>query len=228
MKKTLLFLLIIPSLIIVSCKKDSNKKNNPLGDSFPTALNKIITPAIVADLKSHGLVINGGLTPPVINGIYYLSPDSCIYDNSGIDATGEIFNPYKLRFSNQNNGASSIAFDYKSAADEEDFGSDANATFITGTNNAFTVFTQTTGQESGISHTDLIVVSGSIQNGGIHNLQLSTYLVSKSTDTQNYLEPVGSTRIFTDMDGISETLNTFSITKPIQQLRPSLMQAFVR
>lgn len=225
MKKNLLYLLMVPCLIIASCKKDSNKKNNPLGSSYPVDLNKIVTPEIVASLKLHGLIINSGLTPPVINGIYHLNPDSCIYDDSGNDATGEIFNSYKLRFGNQNNSNSSIAFDYQSTAEEGDFGSDANATFITGSNNAFTVFTQNTGQESGISTTNLIVVSGVLKNGYISNLQLSTYLVSKSSDPQNLLEPVKSTRIFTDGNGTSETLDAFSIIKRIQQIRPSLMQA---
>jgi len=199
--------------VLGACKKSSKDKPNPLGSTYPVALNAIITPTILAALQSHGATVHDGLTPPVINGIYLLSPNYCVFDNSGDNAAGTVFNPYKLRFANQNNGTHTISFDYKSVLDATDYGADNSATYITGTGNAFTVFAQSTGVETGISNVLLDVISGTVQNGNVQNLQLSLYLVSKGADPAGLIEAVGSTRIFNDQDEVSETQSTFSFVK---------------
>jgi hypothetical protein len=198
-------------LVVTSCKKENHNKSNALANTYPIALNTIITPAIIATLQSHGTVIYNGLTPPVINGIYLLSPAYCTFDNSGENAAGVTFDDYKLQFSNENTSAFTISLDFKDVGTGTDTGSDATATYISGTGNSFTVFSQSTGITTGVSNVRLNIISGILESGYIKNFQWSTYLVSKGADPNSVLEPLGSTMIFNDEDGVSETLSTFSL-----------------
>lgn len=207
MKKILLPIFVL-SVIIFSCKKD--KEKNPLGAGYPQALSKVLTPVIIDSLQSRGVTVNRGLTPPVINGIYYLSPNSCSYDNAWTKSAGKFFSPYKLQFSNQNNGTS-IAYAYKSVSGN-DTGGDANA-FITGSGDAFTVYAQIPGSVDSVStYTNLVVISGTVKNGIINNLKQAQYLSSKN-DRYNRVVPVGTMRIYADNDGTTGGLSTFSITE---------------
>lgn len=221
MNKILLFL-TLASLIIFSCKKD--KENNPLGDGYPQALNKVITPVIIDSLHKRGVTVNSGLTPPVINGIYYLIPNYCTYDNAWTKGAGITYIPYKLQFSNQNNGNTSIVYAYKSISGT-DTGGDANA-FITGSGDAFTVYAQIPGSVDSLStYTDLVVISGTIKNGIIGHLQQAKYLTSKN-DRYNRVVPVGTMRIYVDNDGTTGGLSTFSIAEQhAQQAQLSMRSA---
>ena len=56
-------------LAFASCKKSATvTPTGKLGASYPEALNAIVTPAMIDTLRSHGMAINDGTTPPVING----------------------------------------------------------------------------------------------------------------------------------------------------------------
>jgi hypothetical protein len=207
--KPYFFCLLAGILAIASCKKGGRESPATLGNSYPAALNSVITPAILAALQSDGAVIHDGLAPPVVNGIYLLHPTYCIFDNSGQGAVGFVFDDYKLAFSNQNNAAATISFDFKDVGGT-DAGATATGTFISGSGNNFTVFSKNTATTSGVSNVRLTIVSGMLENGYIQNLQLATYLVSKGADPNDALEPAGTTRIVNDQDGISPVQSTFA------------------
>ncbi|WDF54931.1 hypothetical protein [Mucilaginibacter sp. KACC 22063] len=198
-------------------KKDDNTPTGPLGPNYPQALNNIVTPAIIDSLKKNGMVINSGLTPPSINGIYLFSPAYCTFDNSGDNRKGYIFDDYKLQFQNQNSTQYTVNLAYKDVQSGGDAAADNNATYIAGQNNLFTVFAQSKGATKGINYVTLDVISGQVDAGAMKNLIWSHYLVSKDADPLNMIIPVGSTRIFTDKDGSSDSQTTFSVLpKPIQ------------
>lgn len=198
-----------------SCKKDSKKDD--LGSNLPSGLSRILTSDILNKLKTDGTVINEGLTPPTISGIYLLSPTLCTYDNSSDDLAGQTIDDYHFEFSNQNNSALTISAQYKDISSGDDVGSDNSATFISGSGNLFTIYAQTTGTEDGISNTQLQIISGEISSGTVKNLQLSIYLKSKGSDPDGDLAPVGTTRIFKDGDGTSQSQTTFAVN-PARQL----------
>ncbi len=185
-------------------------KGSALGVNFPTVINTVLTPGILDTLKSHGSVINDGLTPPSLNGIYLVDPNYCTFDNSGDNRAYSLFDSYKYQFYNQNNATYAIQVNYKDI-NGGDAGSDVSSTYISGSGTLFTIYAQTTGIEDGINYTSLQIISGQIGALGVTNFQLSDYLVSKGDDSSGVLEPVGSTRIFTDEDGLSDTQTTFSI-----------------
>jgi hypothetical protein len=193
-----------------------------LGANFAPIINTIITPAILDTLQTHGTVINAGLTPPTVNGTYLISPDYCLYDNSGGNFAGQVFSNYEYEFSNQNSTSYAINVNYSnkiSGSSTLDAGSDVSATYLSGSSSLFTVYAQTTGTSNGISYTSLQVISGEIVSGAIDNFQETFYLESKTGDTNNtILAPVGTLRIFKDEDGVSPSQSVFTSFKGIRGL----------
>lgn len=187
---------------------------NALGTNFPIIINTILTPAILDTLEKHGTTINAGLTPPTINGIFLLSLDYVLFDNSGSNLAGKVEQDIKFEFSNQNSAAFTIQESYKTVNGSlNETGSSGPATYISGSGNRFTIYAQNNGIDvtSGIHFTTLDVISGGVGSNGITNLQWAYLLVSKGSDPNNVLEPVGSLRIVEDQDGLSATQSTFSV-----------------
>lgn len=217
-------LVLVWALVGVSCKKNSPVKPNagPLGSNYPAALNAIVTPAMIATLESAGANIYDGLTPPVINGIYLFSPNYCTFDNSGYNLGGQLFSDFKFQFSNQDNNTSTVTVNFKDIDNPNYVWSDAasTATYISGNSGSFTVFSENTGVEQGVSTVTLSIVSGILlSDGDIQNLQWTQYWVSKGADPNNVVVPVGTTRIFEDWDGLSSLQATFSLpTSTIQSI----------
>jgi len=210
--KPIIVLSIAFIVCLSACKKD--KKDAGLGSNYPKELNAIITPDMLSSLKAKGAVVYDGLTPPTINGIFLFEPSLCIYDNSGANLKGAIFDSYEMKFSNQNTGANTIGYEYLDVEAGVDAGADANATFISGSGNNFTVFAQAKGVASGIDVTKLEVISGTKSGTSLTNVQYSTYLVSKGSDPTPLLAPVGTTRIFKDEDLSSDPLTDFRVSTP--------------
>lgn len=205
-------LVLVFPLLLTACKKDkkSDTPDGPLGPNFPQIINTIVTPEVLDNLKRDGMVINDGLTPPTINGIFLFSPNYCTFDNSTPSRKGNRFDDYKLKFADQNTAKYSVSFTYKGVQESQNVASDANATFISGKDNLFTVFAQSTGVERGIKYTSLDVLSGQVDGSDMKNLTWSHYLVSKDGDDANaILVPEGTTRMFKDNDGSSASQTTF-------------------
>jgi hypothetical protein len=214
MKKTLtkiLFATIIVSVAFTSCKKSKKVAPvGPLGANYPYILNSIITPAILDTLQKHGLHVHAGLTPAIVNGIYLLSPDECLYDNTGDYSVGEDIDDYKYQFSSQDNTTYTVSVAYTDVTSNNDSGSDNAATYISGTGTSFTIFAQAQGTLSGVSYTTLSVFSGILTSGGIQDFQNGLFLKSKVGDADNeVVAPVGTIRIFENPD-LSATQTSFA------------------
>ncbi len=206
-------LLLIP-LLFVACKKENNDETptGPLGAKYPQVINNVITPEILESLKKNGMTINSGTTPPTINGVFLFSPAYCSFDDSGNNLKGSYFNDYKIQFKNQNTNDYTVSMEYKDVSDGTDSGGDNNATYISGENNLFTVFSQVKGKSGNVNYVALDVISGEAAAGSMKNLIWSHYLVSKEGDVSDvFLVPVGTTRIFKDENGLSNGQTTFSM-----------------
>jgi hypothetical protein len=183
---------------------------NALGGDFPTVINTIVTPAIIDTLQAHGTIIYPGLLPPTVSGTYLVSPNYCLFDNSGNGDAGDVFDNYEYEFSSQVNSTFTIKVNYSDAiAGGDDSGSDLTATYLSGAGSLFTIYAQVTGTESGIAYTELQVISGQVAQGQINGFQLTIYVESKGSDPDNLLAPVGTLRIFEDEDGVSPLQSTF-------------------
>jgi len=194
-KRPYLGLLAI-AVILVSCSK---KKTDLV---LPQQVNSIVSSSTLAKLKQYGTVINEGTTPPDITGVFSMTPNVCTFDNSAEHRTGETFDDYFYKFSNQDNKNFTVRVDFVSG--DIDNGTDTTATFISGKGNLFTVFSQSKGVAYGVDYVTIEVVSGEIDPAGVKNLQITKYLQSKGDDPTPVLTEVGTTRIFSDSDHISE------------------------
>jgi len=199
MSKKYSILLLAITLVIgsLSCKKEK------AGTAFSNAILNFVPKAIIDSMKARGMTINEGENAPMINGIYTLSKNVCTYDNSGDNRTGDTFDDYRYRFYDQNGDSLSIKLDEKDISHDIDNESGKGA-FLSGKNNLFTVFIQTTGVSSGIEDTMLNFISGEITPGGIKNMQTGIYMKGKGYDLLGRLMPVGASRIFKDDDGLAE------------------------
>ena len=203
-----LIIVLVISVAFSSCKKDKSAPASTNTKGLPTPVNTIISAAIIDTLKSHGVVINEGTTPPAIEGTYYVHPFVCSFDNSKFKLTGVTFTNYTYKFSKQNNSLYTVRVDYVSSG--ADHGSDSTATYISGNGNLFTIFTQVNGVEDGIKYVDLEILSGEVGTNGIKNFQEALYLKSKEADPNQDLIDVGDSRVLYDSDKFSET-TTFPV-----------------
>lgn len=192
---------------LYSCKKSSDTQ--PTGDSFPAPISGNVSQSMVDSIRNRGGLVYSGTTPPIVNGIYFMSPDSCIYDNSPGNFAGTIFSDYKFRFSAQNNTSYVITVDQK-AIPAGTLSSTPVSSYISGSGNNFSIFLLRTITPSGISVKQYNVLSGTLTSAGIQNLTNTLYVRSKGSDPGNIYPAAGTIRVFvTGGTGLAATSSTF-------------------
>ncbi|HET7117915.1 MAG TPA: hypothetical protein VFI29_15575 [Hanamia sp.] len=203
--KKILYLLFIGFAILESCSKKKDDTSDSSGLSQD--IQNFVPQTLIDSMQTWGLVINKGKTPPMIDGVYNDSANLCTFDNSSYNYTGDYFANYHYKFHDQDNSKLTIELDYNDIyAGGSDSASGAGS-FISGTGNDFTVFTDVKGVTNGVNYEAITMYSGTITNSGIKNLQYSFYMKDKGDDPDKKLIDVGSARIFKDEDGFSEKLS---------------------
>ncbi len=205
-----LFLLVVTvTFVFSSCKKDSDPDPVINTTTFPTPISNIVPQSMVDSLRAAGATVNAGTTPPVVNGIYLMQPDSCIYDNSPGNFAGTLFSDYKFRFSNQDNSLFTIMVEQK-AIPSGTLSSTPVSTYISGNGNNFSIFLMRIVTASGIPVEQFNVLSGTLTAAGIQNLQNTLYIRSKGSDPGNIAPPAGTIRVFVNgASGLAATSTTF-------------------
>ncbi|HVM89154.1 MAG TPA: hypothetical protein VMT76_13275 [Puia sp.] len=208
MKKTnflsLIIVLILAGSFPVSCAKSngtSQKNNNPLSAT--------ITQTMIDSLNIAGAHINQGSTPPTVNGIFLMTPDSCVYDNSSGNFAGQLFDSYKFQFSNQDNAKWTVAVAQKDVS--TGIANPAPVeTYITGSGQNFTIYMYSTSTPTGVSVEKYNVLSGTLTANGIQSFQNVLYLRNKGSDPGNTVAPAGTIRVFvTGGSGLAGITSSF-------------------
>jgi len=195
-------------LVLGSCKK-SNDLPAITGEIFPTPVSNQISQSMVDSLRVRGANVYSGTTPPIVNGIYFMHPDSCIYDNSPSNFAGTIFTDYKFRFTNQNNTSFTLNVEQK-AIPAGTLSTTPVSTYISGSGNNFSIFVLRTISPGGIQVQQFNVLSGTMTAGGIQNLQNTLYVRSKGSDPGHTYPAAGTVRVFvTGVPGLAATSATF-------------------
>lgn len=182
-------LTILFGCIITSCKKEKKE------DVFPTPIANIISQSMIDSIRAAGATVHSGTSPAIVNGIYFMHPDSCIYDNSPANFRGTLFTDYKFRFSNQDNNLYTILVEQK-AIPSGTLSTTPVSVYISGSGNRFSIFLLRTSVPSGISVQQFNVLSGTLTANGIQDFQNTLYLRSKGSDPGNTLPPAGTIRVF--------------------------------
>ncbi|MBO0933273.1 hypothetical protein [Fibrella aquatilis] len=179
-----------------------------LDKGFSSQIQQIVPQPIIDSLRKKGMVINEGLIPPQLAGIYLaqnyklLSP----YGPEDSYKLGKVINPYYYRFYGQN-AANDITYDFTNNGSDKGNGQGA---FVSGNGTKFTIFSQDVGVSSSIPYKTLAVVSGELTTKGIKNFQYAFVMKEKTGDNNNNtLIPVGKSRIWIDEDGLAETTTYF-------------------
>jgi len=204
------FLLIASIAILSSCKKDKTTTTTSIiNATLPAPISNIVSQSMIDSLKAAGADIHEGTTPPILNGIFLMHPDSCIYDNSPGHFTGQLFDDYKFRFSGQNNSLYTITVEQKNVVSGI-LNSTPVKSYISGSGNDFSVFLLRTITPSGIVVQQFNVLSGTIVATGIQNFKNTLYIRSKQGDPTNIIAPAGTVRVFvTGAPGIATTSGSF-------------------
>lgn len=199
-KKILLIFSLI-AIVFVACQKDDdNIRTDLLGvNGLPKSVNAIVTQEIINTMKSLGITIYTGDNPPDISGTYLASPfilKGTIVPNDY--EIGKVFADYYATFSDQNNDSLSIALSYSSSS-ESGIGI---GSYISGTNNNFTVFAKTNSTYNESSAEIIQVISGTITNTGVNNFYYANFMLNNYGDSINWLGN-GTGRVIYDSDGFS-------------------------
>lgn len=194
-------------LIVSSCKKN-NDASVPPAETYPTAVSSIVPQSMIDSVRNAGAIINAGITPSIVNGIYFMHPDSCTFDNSPGNFAGTIFADYKFRFSGQDNTAFTTAVEQKNTSNGA-LSPAPLSTYISGAGNKFSIFILRTSSPSGVPVQQFNILSGTLTANGVQDFQNILYIRSKN-DPGNTLPPAGTIRVFkTGTPGLAVSSTTF-------------------
>ena len=182
--------LAVTSTMFSGCKKDNTGGKTDDNEELSQDVLEQVPSEILNKAKELGLEINGGKTPPNIEGMYYATPVILINSTEKGDNIGEQFNDGTFVFSEQNNAELTIL----SYIEEMGIGSDTGlGSLITGNGNKFSVFVI---MRSMYSETVYFFISGKIENAGIRNMQF----LLLNEDLQG--------RLFKDEDGLADRITS--------------------
>ncbi len=203
-KNLLLIGSIVISVILGSCKKE--KKQKDVNDEGLTEeIVNLVPDSILVEIKSMGMPINGGATPPNIEDSYIASPFVLKATTVNTFQIGHTFADFKVRFQNQDNNELSISMDYINGG-ETGTGMES---YVVGENNKFSVFCEVNADHNGSSAKMVIIISGEVATGGIKDLYLSNFMLDNYGNPSGYWIGNGKGRVIYDSDGFSPTTNSF-------------------
>lgn len=200
---------ILGLLFASSCKKDEDS-------AFAGTEQELIdfySPEVVDALNQLGLTINSGTTPPSLSGTFFVSPLLLTDTNIPGESTGVVFNDFLFTFSEQNNSTNNIDLQGASLDGSgnisETFTAEGSS-FISGTNNDFTVFGIILGVDADTEAEAEVayVISGQIADTGIVDFELAIVMLDDKGDPFGFYIDNGSGRRFVDSDGLADRLLT--------------------
>ena len=147
-------------------------------------------------LAAMGFPINTGLMPPNVQGSFYA--DALVRTGGNIpNDQATAFNDTALDFTGQT-AENSVMVSY---AQGREMGSGLGS-FVSGSGNAFTIFTQIAGTGNGIAFKSAMLYSGTMTAEGIQGFDEAVLLTSKDPDPDAKLISVGQTRILAENDDL--------------------------
>ena len=180
-------------------------------DTFTTPkqerIEQVIPKEILETMEPY-ITIYEGDSPPVVEGVYVISPNVISYDSTnGFDA-GDLFADHYLKFSNQDILKNTLDFEGKEVVDGRTISYEGGpGAFISGTGDNFTVFFDVSGtayfDEYNVDYTEALVISGTLTSTGIKNAEYSFVLTWKGDDPKPYAIKKGDFRVFKDSDGLA-------------------------
>lgn len=184
-------LILALAIGLASCNKDDNDPN-----LVQAKINKTIPAEFVQTVKSLGMDVFPGDSPPDITGSFVMNPNLMLRSNIPNDAPSNTqFVNYGINFSAQNSTDFSISFVGTSSGEREE----SNSAIITGLGNDFTVYGRSTTTVGANSVVLGVMYSGTLEAGKIKNLKRAIVIIDDSNGGPNLLKK-GDARVFHDGD----------------------------
>ena len=184
-------------IMFSGCKKDADP--SPVDeDGLTEEIHNIIPDEYIKTLKELGLVINGGNTPPIIEGKYFANTLELVAKNYP-GAIARQWDMY-ITFSGQNNKTLTVNVDYTMQTELEPMSANGSGSFIVGEGNKFTVFVDARRIYGGYTAKTVEFFSGEIITDGIKDYQWGIIMVDDAGDPldawisngESYLKKAGN------------------------------------
>ncbi len=194
MKYLLSFLTL--SILLSACCKDHS-------DIIPG--QDFIPDEVLEAIKANGQIIYEGFCPPALDGKYRMSPTVLVISNFDDPyPPGKLFVDITITFSGFNPDELTLKVKVEEGGliQGEGFGS-----FISGCGDNFTVYVKVDSKDAKgheLLHAD--VYSGTLEAGGIRNLQRSFFMIDDKGDPNGEYIENGQGRLAKDDDGFSEKI----------------------
>ncbi len=202
--RKLLSILLVAVIAITSCKKDKTKDAEEV---LQRKISDIIPQKYIDTLTKLGFVINEGITPPDVTGIYDLRPLTLIKSNINSDVAGMMFANAKLKFYEQNSKSFDINLLGKMFLNTKD---SSLQTAISGSGNSFTVYGKVKSESGGNHAIFAILITGSkdAASGALKNVVYGLINIDNTNGGFAFIEE-GQARVIKDSDGHSELIDIF-------------------
>jgi hypothetical protein len=191
-----LILLLPLAILFGACCKDHS-------DIIPG--QNFIPDDILKAIQDNGQIIYTGYNPPVLEGKYFISPVLLVNSNfADIASPGDQFVDAIVEFYDYNPNDLTLKVRIEEIGESvgEGFGS-----FISGSGNNFTVYVKVETEDTqGHKFLQTDVYSGTLESGGIRDLQRSGFMVDDKGDPNNEYIENGQGRLAEDGDGSSEKI----------------------
>lgn len=195
-------------------------------------IHNIIPEEYIEILKELGLEINGGNTPPNIEGTYLATPLELV-KNMAAGNRPEQWDMY-ITFNNQNNSKLTIDADYTMKYEGawwsvETMSSKGPGSFIVGQGNKFTVFVDArrTSSTTSVTAKTVEIFSGEILPEGIKNFHWAVIMIDDNGDPDNVWIDNGECYMKKDADGLSPRVSTgtrsSSASSPMKSRKNAVM-----
>ena len=157
---------------------------------------------ILKDIQANGQTIYTGYSPPDLSGVFYATPVVLVSSNfqdSYFVGQKVVDNIFEFSDFDQNKLTLKTKITEVGISESQGYGS-----FVSGSGGNFTVYVKAEYKDVK-GHTLLLtnVISGTVQNNGIRNLQMSLFMIDDKGDPNNEYIENGQGRLFKDGDGIT-------------------------
>ncbi|WP_373513900.1 hypothetical protein [Persicitalea sp.] len=193
--KALFYLMVLLSL---SCQK---KEVEP--DIFSEEVQKVAPQNIIDDLRSWGVSIHSGVTPPDIEGVFTLDYRILVrtYDPDDKSQNGFRITPHRLAFSEQSADNQLVKTEFREIgkASSDSWGKGA----VSGSGNKFTFFEEEVyGNSNGVYLRYINVISGEISESGIKDFhEVNAYIKEKTSEAPSHVvQKIGQFQLFKNKD----------------------------
>ena len=161
----------------------------------------MLPPEIRDKIKDY-IPIYVGPNPPMIEGTYFMDPNSTVYCDDGYFKPGQVISSYYYKFYNQDKTTNTL--DYSSVSEGGSAKEVATGAIISGQGNNFTALFSTSGVSEGVNIKTSTVISGTKTSSGIRNMRKAFILIDKGPDPYGKIMDVGGFRVFEDEDGLAK------------------------